>query len=50
LEFCNSLDDGCNAENKEIKIAEKKAKEEREEEAAEEKKRHKETLKKLGRR
>lgn len=50
LEFCNSLDDGCNAENKEIKIAEKKAKEEWEEETAEEKKRHKETLKKLGRR
>lgn len=50
LEFCDSLDGGGNAETREVKLAEKKVKEERAEEAAEEKKRHKETLKKLGRR
>jgi len=50
LEFCEALDGGCNTETREIKIAEKKVKEERVEEAEKEKKRHKETLKKFGRR
>lgn len=50
LEFCESLDGGCNTESREIKIAEKKVKEEREEEAEKEKKRHKAVLKNFGRR
>ena len=50
IEFCESLDGGCSAGSREIKLAEKKVKEEREEEAVEEKKRHKATLKNFGRR
>lgn len=50
LEFCESLDGNCAEGNKDIKIAEKKVRQEREEEKIKEKKRHKETLKKMGRR
>jgi predicted PurR-regulated permease PerM len=49
MEFCESLDGGCENNSKEIKEAEKKVREEREEEAKEERKRHKETLKNFGR-
>lgn len=50
LEFCESLDDGCSPDTREVKLAEKKVQEEREEEAAAEKKRQKATLKNFGRR
>lgn len=50
LEFCDSLDGGCAADTKEIKLAEKKVLAEKNEELKEEKQRHKKTLKKMGRR
>lgn len=49
LEFCESLDGGCAADSKEVKIAEQKVIEERKEEAQAEKQRHRETLNKFGR-
>lgn len=49
LEFCESLDGGCSADNKEIKVAEQKIRAEKIEEIKEEKKRHKESLKSMGR-
>lgn len=49
LEFCESLDDGCSPDTKEIKLAEKKVELERKEEERAEKKRHKATMQRFGR-